>query len=448
MPFLVLPLVTALVTPDAYGQMIILSTVMLLGTTVFGFGLDTSIFYAAHRGSSSNVAANFASAARLLLFAPIIAGVLFAALAMFGTFTFTGVEPLPLAISIFSSSIFVTGNVYATSIYRLRKSLIRYGVNIVGFSLVQQSTKLALITIGNDPVLAWSIGDLVGSIFVLIQSLPVLISSIRNSATSRRRILRLVKRGLPLVPSRIAQWTLQMSDRALVVGILGTAAGGIYGLAAQIGGLSGIFIIELCRFMLPHLARAGGEGVGTLWVRRALPIQFAASALLASGIAFSGPVLLGLFFHDSFKDGASLIPAFAASACIAGWFYSVTDFVGVTLGKTGRLWIFTVIGGIASVGINLAFLPRFGLIAAALGSVVSYGLMFLCGVLYAWKELQSYAAFTRTTLLYSIVVLASILASVPFASANNFVVAAIGLGLTVPSGVLVIAFHHRFNSKV
>lgn len=446
-PFLVLPVLTSVVSTDAYGQMIILTTVMLLGTTVFGLGLDTVIFYVAHRGSARNVAANLSALARLLLFAPILAGVVLAVTASTGLFSFLGVESLPLATTIVASAVYVTGSVFATSMYRLKRRLLLYAITIIGFSVVQQTTKLALIFTIDDPVLAWSLGDLAGALVVLVISLPTLISSIRSSATSPRRARRLLARGLPLVPSRLAQWILQMSDRALVVGILGASAGGIYGLAAQIGNLSGIFIIEVCRFMLPQLSKAGGEGPLTRRIHRTLPLQFVTSAMLAGCVAFAGPILLGLAFPKEYAAGATLIPALACAACIAGWFYSITDFIGVTLGKTKHLWLFTVAGSICGVGVNLALLPNFGTIAAALGSVAAYALMVALAAVSVRGHLKEFKATTRLTTSYCFAALVLMLASVPSSSTNNYWLASVGVTAVLVPGLLVLAVHHRSSTR-
>lgn len=446
-PFAVLPLLTHAVSTNSYGQMIILTTVMLLCTTVFGFGLDTVIFYVAHRGSSSNVGANIAAISRLLMIIPLTLGCIFSILAIQGLFSFLGVEAVPLSITIVASAMYVSGSVLATSIYRLRQRLTMYGVTIVGFSLVQQSTKLVLVRLIDDSVLAWSLGDLAGGLFVCLVSLPIIVHSATGSVTSWHRTRRLLARAFPLVPSRLAQWVLQMSDKALVVSMVGASAGGIYGLAAQIGNISGIFIIEVCRFMLPQLSQAGGEGPQSNRVHRALPIQFVASAILAGGVAFLGPLVIGVFFPSEYAGSASLIPILASAACIAGWFYSITDFIGVTLGRTKTLWVFTAIGGICGLGLNLWLIPYFGTLAAAICSVVSYSIMLIFAFMSARKQLKLFRATTRPTFIYCLAALALMLACTPGTSPDNYLLASLGLAGILLPGILVLFLHYRSSTR-
>lgn len=445
-PFAVLPLLTAAVDPHEYGQMTILTTIMLLCTTVFGFGLDTVIFYSAYRGSARNVAANISSIARLLLVLPLATGLLLSAVASLGFLSFLGVDRLPLAITILASAFYVAGSVLPTSIYRLRQRLLLYGLTIIGFSVVQQATKLILIFCLDDPIVAWSLGDLAGATYVFILSFRTIVRNVRGSATTRQRFRSLLARAVPLVPSRLSQWILQMSDRTLVVGFLGASSGGIYGLAAQLGNISGIFIIEVCRFMLPQLAKAGGEGTSTNRIHRTLPFQFVLSAIFSGGIAFGGPILIGLAFPTEYADAATIVPTLAAAACIAGWYYSITDFIGVTLGKTKNLWIFTVTGAACGVGLNILLIPRFGVLAAAAVSVISYSLMLVLALSSVRKQLRQFRGLTRLTTLYCLFALTLILLSGPLASVDNYLLASVGLGIILMSGLLVLMYHHRSST--
>jgi O-antigen/teichoic acid export membrane protein len=97
------------------------------------------------------------------------------------------------------------------------------------------------------------------------------------------------------------------------------------------------------------------------------------AAMLAPNIA---RVVLGAPFRD---DGAQLLPWVALAAFLGGamLFYSNLAF---QLGRHtfGQLWAMLV-AALANLGLNLIWIPRFGLLGAAWATVVAYGLGLAVG---------------------------------------------------------------------
>jgi len=220
----------------------------------------------------------------------------------------------------------------------------------------------------------WS--NVVSSAFAFVALLPVGVKQLRPvfSASAVRGLLVF---GLPFVPSALSQLIIDLSDRFMLKFYLGVDAAGVYGI---------VYVLSLPMLLLVRVLRAA-------WVPAILDINDRREAgplaarvmtyfVAASGLLFLVTVA---FRRDLIKlicggNAADYLPAEGIVAPVTFAYLLFGAYVLLTAGvfAEGRSRMLpAIVGGGAAlnVAINVLFIPRVGLVAAAWSTAAAYGLM-------------------------------------------------------------------------
>lgn len=190
-----------------------------------------------------------------------------------------------------------------------------------------------------------------------------------------RALLALIGDGLRLHGGAIAAFVILESDKLVLFRYRGFEVVGLYAIAVALTGhlrrLMLVPVKEVLGSQLPRLtndepALAAAVARAT---RSTLPLIALPGLLLMAGGWLAIWILYGTAFTPAWAPLLVLVPGsvFWALAVVAGYW-----FLG-----TGRFFHLTVVGlGIAStnVGLNLLFVPAYGMMAAAATSTFCYGL--------------------------------------------------------------------------
>ena len=186
----------------------------------------------------------------------------------------------------------------------------------------------------------------------------------------------LLRYGLPLVPGTVAWWIFGLSDR-IVLGRLSTLKEvGLYSVANSVTTPLALFVGSLGMAWSPHAVRLYEERPSEtpgLFGRMLTYIIVGFGVLAVSLTAFAHD-MLAILATSKFLGAASAVGplalAFIASASI-----QVTA-MGISLKKrTGYLAVFAWLAALLNLGLNIAFVPRFGMLASAWATFASYAFL-------------------------------------------------------------------------
>lgn len=270
------------------------------------------------------------------------------------------------------------------SIAQSRLSPTRYGLLAFSKAVLALAAGTALIVLGfgaAGPLLGLMLGMLVPSFILMTREWRAV--SWQPPATDLMR--QLLGYGLPLTATFALNFVVGFSDRFLVAWFLGTDAAGSYAASYDLAWSSVLFlmtIINLAGYPLvmrafeeegPASARIQLQQNGVLLLTAGLPVLLGA-VIVGPNLA---SVVLGPLFRE---DGALLLPWIAVAAFLGGMMLYYTN-LAFQLGRhtTGQLWVMLV-AGIANLGLNLLWIPRFGILGAAWATIAAYVL----GVTVGW----------------------------------------------------------------
>jgi O-antigen/teichoic acid export membrane protein len=224
--------------------------------------------------------------------------------------------------------------------------------------------------------------------------------------------------AVPLLPQFVASYVLNAGDRIIVQRDLGSDAVARYQVAYNVG-CFGILLLGVANqaWAPRFLSIADHE---TRWsVLAALRDRVQVLLLpLVAGLALGAPLALRVLAPPQYKPNNLLwIVAEVATAAVPYGFYISDVRVLIWFKRTGLLGISTLIAAVLNLGLNLAFVPRWGIAGSAIATLISYSASALATHVIAVRLVrlrrQSKMALISIPLTFGVAALSAVLSSSP-----------------------------------
>lgn len=241
---------------------------------------------------------------------------------------------------------------------------------------------LAVVFVG---VLHWGAagifaGVAVGSAVVIPWALVKLRADglLSPAEASRSTFGELVAFAAPLVPAGAALWALGFLDRYVIEWARGTAEVGVYSTAYGLGEkIIGLLTLPLIMTMLPVLiqnfeehGQATAAKMQTQFTR-----YFALVTLpLLAGLAVIARDFMYVFTGEQYRSGYPVLAVIAAATLLGGLVQ--LGAAGLTIHKQSRrIMANTLAAAALDVALAIAFVPRYGYLAAGWAAAAAYVLL-------------------------------------------------------------------------
>jgi O-antigen/teichoic acid export membrane protein len=181
--------------------------------------------------------------------------------------------------------------------------------------------------------------------------------------------------GLPIVPHSLAVSLLVSADRIIIVGILGLAAAGRYQVAYAVGGLGVALVTALNQAWLPLLLGAREENRWEI-LRATSGVVHLVSGITAITLALAAPLALLIAAPASY--GRSGLVPIAAIVAFSALPYATCSLYFQAVFVSGRTRVMAVAAPVAAavnIGLNLWLLHAIGLIGAAVATAAGYAVL-------------------------------------------------------------------------
>ncbi|WP_187276621.1 oligosaccharide flippase family protein [Parahaliea maris] len=224
-----------------------------------------------------------------------------------------------------------------------------------------------------DAILAFLCAAFVSLCFSLTVTLTIILKNIFTNSSFIADTSRWVGACIPLAFTSVLAQINSVADVFSLSIFQTDEAVGIYRSAFQIANLIVIVQQALAIMAGPHIARLyAASSLLELenLVRFCTKIAAAAGLIVTLGTLLAGRSLVVLIFGDAYSDAA--LPLFILSIGFLG--SSVFGVVGVVLNMTGnerKVAFAMTVSALANVVLNLALVPAFGVVGAAVATTVS-----------------------------------------------------------------------------
>ncbi len=242
-------------------------------------------------------------------------------------------------------------------------------------------------------------GLLWGSIIALLIAIPFLYRTAfagmpaGKGAFSKPIAKEMTKYSAPLIIATLAAWILSLSDRYII---------GLYRGSYEVGLYSASYAIseQALSMLIILFTLAGYPLIVNMWENqgREATQRFAGSltryylllALPAAvGLSVLAKPIIGVFTAPAYHEGYRIVPliAFGAFLLALQWWPQVA----LSLRKKTSISAYCVVGaGLLNIGLNFLFIPRYGYMAAAATTFISYAFLLIIMVfatrhIFTWK---------------------------------------------------------------
>jgi len=267
-------------------------------------------------------------------------------------------------------------------------------------------------------------GMLWGSALGMVLSLPFLWKTSvehlpRLSITSKKLAKEMAAYGFPLVVGNVAAWLLSLSDRYMLEFLRSSQDVGIYSASYTIAERSIYVIIAV--FMM-----ASGPLAIHVWEKQGLQSSrdFVTSLTryyllicvpVAAGMSVLSIPITDILVGAEYREGYRIIPFIVLGALLLGLQHRFQ--VGlIFFKKTSYVMIAIVTAGLINILLNLFLIPRYGYMAAAFTTLVSYVILLVLMIaissrFFVWRF--PFGTLARTS------VASAIMAAAVYALGNN-----------------------------
>ena len=223
--------------------------------------------------------------------------------------------------------------------------------------------------------LLWSntVANSITAIVVLIKlHLPQFIS---KKDLDKKKMSEMLRYSIPLVPNNLSWIIISLSDRLMLTWMIGANANGLYSIANKFPNIIYTFYGFFSTAWKESAARILKEENKVEYYNSIYKdIKFFLKAIVLGLIAIM-PFAFPLLVDSSYNEAYIYIPALVISI----YYTNMSNFYGgifTAYKNTKIMGSTTVVAAIMNVVLNLVFIPRFGIWAATLSTLISNVIVF------------------------------------------------------------------------
>lgn len=385
-PFLLLPVLTRVLTPADYGIVAMFGIVVSILGAFTGLSVHGAVGVRYFQLDSGKLA-EYVGTCLAILF---VSTALVLGIVAIGGSWLERVTQIPadwlLAVVLMSGAQFVIN--LRLSLWLVQHKAARYGAFQVSQSLVNVGFSLYFVVVLG---MAWQgrlIGQMIAVMLFMLLSLYWLVRSKEFAIPSAPRddAVDALKFGVPLIPHVIGGLLIVATDRFMITNLLDISQAGIYMVALQLGQALGLLTDSFNRSYAPWLMGQLGkpDTARDRNIVRGTYLYFVIVTLLACVLGVLAPWVLSFLVGEKFRGVAPIVIYVAMGYAFGGMYYMVTNYIFFA-SKTAYLAWITLLSGLFNVVATYVLIKANGLPGAAQAFMLSQAMIFLGTWLLAHK---------------------------------------------------------------
>jgi O-antigen/teichoic acid export membrane protein len=221
-----------------------------------------------------------------------------------------------------------------------------------------------------------------------------------------RGLLREMNRfGIPLVPTALFLWVTNFSDRFFLVKLSDVSEAGLYSVGVRVASAM-VLLLTAFRMAWPAFAYSiRDENEAKRTYAYVLTYLTVVTAWVALALTLLAPWLVDLLAAPRFAESSRVVGPLAFAAVAFAAYIVIAIGVG-RVRRTQFNWVVTGAAAVVNVALNLALIPSYGMMGAAIATVAAYVTMAIgmawwsqriYPVPYQWRRVAT-AAFAAVGL--------------------------------------------------
>ena len=271
-----------------------------------------------------------------------------------------------------------------TSLFRVEERSVAFVAASIANVLLTIGTTIVLVVGLDEKALGVVVGNFTGTLLVYLALLGYRREQL-GLQFDRELLRRMNRFGLPLVPSGLALWALNFSDRFFLARIAGQEDVGRYSLGVRIASAMVLLLVAF-RMAWPAFAYSiQDEREARRTYAFVLTYLLYVSCWLSLALGVLAPwIVKVLARNEEFWPGADVVAPLAFAGALWGAYTVVAIGIG-RLRRTQFNWVVTGSAALVSVVLNLLLIPEYGIRGAAAASLTAFTVMFVAMAVYSQR---------------------------------------------------------------
>ena len=370
--FLLLPLYTALLSPEEYGtvDLIVSYITLLLPLVCWQFDMGIFRFMLDCRGDQAKIKTLFSSVAIVNIMQSAGFLVLFALLGKYISSDYVWYLVVGIALNVFSGLLMQ----FARGIGKMIHYSIGSFVSATG-TIVLNVIFLVCLKMGAHGMLLATLGGILANCVYLFFALRVWrYFSIRNYDGAVVRAV--AKYSLPMVPGQLSGLVLSTSNRTIISWLLGVGANGVFTIANKFSSLMhtayGFFATAWVETVSVHFEDEDRDAFISDMMETALALFVS----VCVGIIAVMPIAFPIMVDGEYAQAYGHIPILLIGI-IFRVLMGLYSAIYIALKKSREIAKTTIIGAVINVALHFALIQFLGLYAASIATMVSFAVVAL-----------------------------------------------------------------------
>ncbi len=298
-----------------------------------------------------------------------------------------------------------------TALFRVEERSTAYAIASVTNVALTVAAMIVFVAVFHWGAIGLLVGNFIGTLAVYFGLLAYRSEQL-GLEFDRALFRRMQTFGMPLVPSALALWMINFIDRLFVSWYKGIAEVGVYSAAVKIASVI-TFVLIAFRTAWPAFAYSiedDREARRTYAFVLTYLLAFASWAAL--GLGALAPWWTELLTNAKYQRAQEAVALLAfAGAVYAG--YTVLAIGSGRARRTQLNWVVSGAGAVVNIALNFWLVPAYGMVGAAISTVVAYVVLFVGMTWYAQHVYPVAYQWRRVVTVFFAAVGLTLLARVP-----------------------------------
>ena len=389
--FAFVPILTRLISPEEYGIFtLILTFNLIMITLVTGWLCPSAIRFYAEYNMAQRENVYFSSFFFCLIFQVAIVSILyFFIIYMYGDNSNINVTILLLGMASFISMAINEGTV---NLFRPSREIKSYSFYLIVTHFLQFTLSIGVLLIFDNGIKGLFSGYCLGyGIVVPFMMFQIMRGrEIAFGNVSKKTISSFASYGIPLVASNVFWWILNFSDRYLINLFMGKSYTGIYAANYDLIDKSirniGVFFIFVASPIIMHAWATKGQKETQQLLKNVLKYLLLCMLPIVAFVSIDYRLIARILLNENYYSGIVILPivSFAAMAFSLQQFF---QYPYLLKKNTRSILLFTAISAALNLGLNVIFIPEWGIKGAAVATLISSFLLWGMMATYSRKYL-------------------------------------------------------------
>ncbi len=272
---------------------------------------------------------------------------------------------------------------------RSRKSVALFAIDGIVTTVATVVYNLLLLGVFHFGIVGYIFSIVLGNItsIIFLNVTTKLFMQYKPIGCDRTLRIAMLRYSIPLMPSQIMWWVINVSDTFMVTEIIGAGANGIYAFAYRFPNLAvlamGIFSQA---WRMTAITERNSRTTSNFYSNAFSMMQTVMFIACAGIMLILRPMIMPFFAADGFQTAYLYVPVLLGAV----FFQSMDNFLGSiyeAAQKTTHSMTSSAVGAVCNIVLNIILIQAIGIMGAAVATIISYIIVFIYRVIDTKKYL-------------------------------------------------------------